>query len=232
MEAQARQLLVNRLLAVAAEVDQIYSSGQDPQPLMVRLESLYADIVELDLSGVEIHPTVIAKVSECLRIVEECLEECEGSLCSDAACGPGRPSFDISPLQIEHLLELGFAAVDIAKVLGVSRSTVSRRMRHYGLSVSRTYCCISDSDLDDIVRSISHLFPGCGNKMMEGHLRERGIVVQQTRIREALRRTDPEGTAIRQRLSIRRRQYNITFPQELWHIDGNHKLIRLAFSGC
>ena len=142
--------------------------------------------LELDLSGVEIHPAVIAKVSEYLRIVEECLEECEGSLCCDTVCGPGRPSFDISPLQIEHLLELGLAAIDIAKVLGVSRSTVIRRMRLYGLSASRTYCCISDSDLDDIVRCISHLFPGCGNKMMEGYLRERGFVVQQPRIREAL----------------------------------------------
>ena len=162
----------------------------------------------------------------CLSIVEGCLEENEVSLCSGTVSGPGRPSFDISSLQIEHLLELGFTAVDIAAVLGVSRSTISRRMRQYGLSVSRKYCCISDSNLDDTVRSISHQYPGCGNKMMAGHLRERGIVIQQTRIREALRRTDPEGTAIRQRLSIRRRQYNIAFPQELWHIDGNHKLIR------
>ena len=86
------------------------------------------------------------------------------------------------------------------------------------------YCCISDESLDDIVCAICQEFPGCGVKMLQGHLVER-VVVQQRRVRDALRRTDPEGVLMRQRLGIRRRKY-VTFPLELWHIDGNHKLIR------
>lgn len=62
--------------------------------------------------------------------------------------------------------------------------------------------------------------------MLQGHLMERGVVVQQRRVRDTLRRTDPEGVLMRQRLGIRRRQYNVAAPLELWHIDGNHKLIR------
>ena len=84
-------------------------------------------------------------------------------------------------------------------------------MGQYGLSYSRNYCCVSDADLDDIVKRISMQHPGCGSKMMEGHLRAEGILVQQTRIRESLRRTDPEGTAIRLYANIRRRVY--TQPQ-------------------
>ena len=63
---------------------------------------------------------------------------------------------------------------------------------------------------------------------MTGFLRSRGIVLQQNRIREAMRRINPEGTllrALRLRV-INRRKYQVASPLALWHIDGNHKLIR------
>ena len=67
--------------------------------------------------------------------------------------------------------------------------------------------------------------------MMDGHLRAQGIVVQRERIRESLRRTDPAGVILRQRLALLRRAYHVPhpnplWPNALWHIDGNHKLIR------
>ena len=60
----------------------------------------------------------------------------------------------------------------LSSILRVSRSTICRRMGQYGLSYSRNYCCVSDADLDDniIVKRISMQHPGCGSKMMEGHL--------------------------------------------------------------
>ena len=67
----------------------------------------------------------------------------------------------------------------LSSILRVSRSTICRRMGQYGLSYSRNYCCVSDADLDDIVKRISMQHSGCGSKMMEGHLRAEGIVVQQ-----------------------------------------------------
>ena len=39
------------------------------------------------------------------------------------------------------------------------------------------YCVISDEDLDDKVLNIIRQYPECGQKMMQGHLKERGIVV-------------------------------------------------------
>ena len=58
---------------------------------------------------------------------------------------------------------------------------------------------------------------------MEGHLRAQGIAVQQTRIRESMPRTDP---ATRLYANIRIRVYDVTLPQNMPHIDGNHKLVR------
>ena len=222
MELQARQLLSNRLSLLSTAI-----LGSDPvseestDDFICRIESLYADAVDLDLQGITtIPPPVFQNIRECIKCLEETYEP------SGTACGPGRPPFVISCKQLEHLLELGFTTVSMASILGVSRSTVARRMRDYALSASLKYCCISDNDLDDVVRSTSQQYPGCGHKMMQGHLKARGIVLQQQRMRESLRRTDPEGIVLRRRVSVHRRAYNISLPLELWHIDGNHKLIR------
>ena len=55
---------------------------------------------------------------------------------------------------------------------------------------------VTDGELDDIVRTIHRDFPMCGCKQMNGHLRSRGLRIQQSRIRESLRRTDPERTIV------------------------------------
>ena len=124
---------------------------------------------------------------------------------------------------LECLVDLQLTFSDISLILGVSRSTVCRRMRQQGLSHTGNYCCINDANLDEIVKAISAQHPGCGSKMMNGHLRAQGIIVLQIRIRESLRRTDPEGTAVRLRTSVHRRIYDVPAPQYMWHIDGNHK---------
>jgi Fe2+ transport system protein FeoA len=141
-------------------------------------------------------------------------------------CSPGRPKFNLSSEQLGNLIEIGFTSVDMAIMIGVSRSTIARRLREFGMSMGTKFCVISDEDLDDIIRSIMQQYPECGQKMMQGHLKERGIVVQQTRVRESMRRTDPSGTRQRLKTAVRRRQYNVGFPMELWHMDGNHKLVR------
>lgn len=63
---------------------------------------------------------------------------------------------------------------------------------------------------------------------MRGHLLARGVKIQENRVREAMRRTDPDGTIVRA-LQLRithRRTYNVKAPLSLWHMDGHHKLIR------
>ena len=54
--------------------------------------------------------------------------------------------------------------------------------------------------------------------------------VQQVRIGESMRRVDPEGVLLRALTidTVNRRKYQVYAPLALWHIDGNHKLIRLV----
>ena len=54
--------------------------------------------------------------------------------------------------------------------------------------------------------------------------------VQRYRVRESLERVDPGGAAVRAVQSIQRRTYTVAGPNSLWHIDGNHKLIRCLIS--
>lgn len=95
-------------------------------------------------------------------------------------------------------------------------------MSEYGLSVRSFYSKISDAELESVVHTIQSSHPDCGNRQMVGHLVARGIVVQQHRVREAQRRIDPEGSALRRLRAINQRQYSVPGPGALWHIDGNH----------
>ena len=52
------------------------------------------------------------------------------------------------------------------------------------------------------------------------------VWVQRTRLRASIQRVDPHATALRRRETVQRRVYSVDGPNSLWHIDGNHKLIR------
>ena len=45
-------------------------------------------------------------------------------------------------------------------------------------------------------------------------------------MRESQRRVDPEGSMLRRLCAIQRRVYKVAAPRSLYHMDGNHKLIR------
>ncbi|XP_026076638.1 uncharacterized protein LOC113054983 isoform X2 [Carassius auratus] len=64
--------------------------------------------------------------------------------------------------------------------------------------------------------------------MILGHIRSRELHIQKHRVLASLRRVDPEGMELRRlRLrTARRRRYSVPAPNSVWHIDGNHKLIR------
>lgn len=66
-----------------------------------------------------------------------------------------------------------------------------------------------------------------GPESVRARLLGQGILVQRQRVRASLLRTDPAAAAQRtlsQRLY--RRAYHVAGPNSLWHLDGNHKLIR------
>ena len=88
---------------------------------------------------------------------------------------------------------------------------------------------VTDEDLYRLMQEIMEVNPNIGQRRMIGALRARGLEVAQSRVREAMRILDPQGTALRWHGAIHRRRYWVPCPNALWHIDGCHKLIRWNF---
>lgn len=65
--------------------------------------------------------------------------------------------------------------------------------------------------------------------MIKQFLVEKGIRVPRVRLRESIHRVDDAGVSARKRGLLHRRVYNVEGPNELWHIDTNHKLVRWYF---
>ncbi|XP_030578869.1 uncharacterized protein LOC115775474 [Archocentrus centrarchus] len=129
---------------------------------------------------------------------------------------------------LRHLLELNLSVPYITKLLGVSRSTLYRRMRECDLSVRTLYSTMTDEDLDQCVREIISKQPHSGYRMMKALLQARGLRVQYDRVRASMHRVDTSGVIARtfNLGCVNRRTYSVPGPHSLMHIDTNHKLIR------
>ncbi|XP_013856211.1 uncharacterized protein LOC106512060 [Austrofundulus limnaeus] len=134
----------------------------------------------------------------------------------------------LSPHHLRSLLELNLSIPAIAKMLGMSRSTVFRRMEEFNLSVRALYSSMSDAELDQCIRDIKSRQPHSGYRMVKALLQARGHRVQYHRVRAAMHRVDTAGVVSRMVSlgCIARRAYSVPGPQSLMHIDTNHKLIR------
>ena len=141
----------------------------------------------------------------------------------------GRPRYLISAPQLQFLRDLHFSWTKIAKILRVSRKTINRRRQELGMSQELSWSSISDNDLKQIMCDIQTLTPGIGQTRMLGALRSRGLKIQRWRVRQCLREIDPVGTVLRWRQVIQRRSYHVRSPNSLWHLDGNHKMVKWRF---
>lgn len=87
----------------------------------------------------------------------------------------------------------------------------------------------TDEKLDQELSSLCVEFPNCGERMLDQILKNKGQFFQRSRIRESLHRIDSGGIKLRKKNRLHRRIYNVQGPNDLWHIDTNHKLIRWYF---
>ena len=55
------------------------------------------------------------------------------------------------------------------------------------------------------------------------------VQVQRRRVRDVMLQLNPEAVRMRSVNRLHRRTYSVAGPNSVWHIDGNHKLIRLFF---
>ncbi|KAK1153656.1 hypothetical protein AOXY_G29757, partial [Acipenser oxyrinchus oxyrinchus] len=119
-------------------------------------------------------------------------------------------------------------------ILNISVRTLFNHRAQLDLLANESFSNISDEELDSLIQQVLSSTPSVVETYISGSIRSRGLRVQRRRIRERLCVIDPVGRAIRRRQAIRRRIYNIRIPNQLWHIDGNHKLASWSFfyHGC
>ena len=142
---------------------------------------------------------------------------------------PGRPRVILDIEDVELLRQLRFTWSKISEILGVSRAALYRRLEEEGVSRETFYTSISDNDLDRLVLDIKALHPNDGEVMMMGHLTSRDICIPRARLRASIHRVDHDNTVARRSVTVYRRVYYADGPNAVWHIDGNHKLIRWRF---
>ena len=135
-----------------------------------------------------------------------------------AVCG--RPKIDIDAEQLSFLMDINLSWDKMSALLGVSVSTLKRRADEYGLN--KSYSMISDADLIDVIKEYLRESPNAGEILIRGHIAGLGLRVQRDRIRTAIHTV----RGSQQQSMICRRVYSVPGPNSLWHVDGNHKLIR------
>ena len=142
----------------------------------------------------------------------------------------GRPRYDIPEDTISLYVSYGLSYKKIGETMGVSKSTIQRRVDLFGISPIQ-FSDITDELLEQNVAEILNDFPNTGIRRMKGYLSARGMNIQRERVRSALWAVDPGGIINRSLYStiVTRRKYFVPGPLALWHIDGNHKLIRYNF---
>ena len=174
--------------AIRNDVEQLMNA---PSQLLVRLESLYCNNNEESE-----YETNITGSNDGVSSFRQ-----SGHV--------GRPSFEISGEQIQALTEgAWFTWTDVARILGLSTRTLSRRRQELGMPVGHAsnLSQISDDGLDDLVRDILTLTPQSGIGLIRGALQSRGWRVQRHRIIAAVQRLDPVVSALRQTRQIIRRR--------------------------
>ncbi|XP_031165359.1 uncharacterized protein LOC116057094 [Sander lucioperca] len=139
----------------------------------------------------------------------------------------GLPQYAITRGQLEFLMSCGFRPSQMAEILNVSLKTVKRHLRRFNLSRSTSYSDVTDVNLDAMIQDLVGGNEQLGPESVHAQLRAEGVRIQRRRVRESMVRINPRAAALRamsQRLH--RRSYWVAGPNSLWHIDGNHKLIR------
>ena len=180
-------------------------ASQDVLSALILLSCIHDAIVDLqDVSASSLSPPVIDS----------------GSV--------GRPRFQIAKQQLQYLADNHFTVAQMSQLIGISKRIIERRLHEY-ISIGSMYAVLTDAELAAIVQEIQLEHPLCGNRQMKGHLISRGFKVQQSRIREIQRMVDPEGSIMRRLRTINRQTYAVPAARALWHIDGNHKLIRCGY---
>ena len=144
------------------------------------------------------------------------------------SCNVGRPKSEVDITEVLSLRSLRYSWTKISELVGVSRSTLYRRLNKAGIPTD-DYTQITDHDLDEAVKGIKCNFPGDGEVMLASHLLRVGIKVPRQHLRDCIHRVDHENTVARRSSVVKRRVYSVDQPNSMRHLDSHHKLIKWRF---
>ena len=97
--------------------------------------------------------------------------------------GRGRPAYALAKDDIEGLFELGFSLVETAALLGVSRSTLYRRRKVFGL-LGQKFSEIAYEEVVDRVADVIADHNDWGERLIIGALRSQGLRIPRRVVRQ------------------------------------------------
>ncbi|KAG6819028.1 hypothetical protein H0H93_016122 [Arthromyces matolae] len=137
----------------------------------------------------------------------------------------GRPRTHIDPdlLREATSSKRNISITKLAALLNVSRPTLYAHLRKN--NISHKFSELPTADLENLVKVYRGIKPSSGIRYLTGFLRTHGLRVQRRRIIAAIHKVDRLGNTMRKHTTIQRREYRVSRPNALWHVDGHHKLI-------
>ena len=134
----------------------------------------------------------------------------------------GRPRLSVDRAELVLLRKMKFTWDEMSSILGPSTKTLQRRAKEWDIHTCND---LTDSEIDEAVSRILHnIMPNAGEVMIAWSMKSQDIRVQRKNLRESIHRV--RGTEVSTTQRIHRRTYSVPGPNYLWHLDGNHKLIR------
>ena len=197
----ARNHIRNVLFDILRQLESGNNSSDTLDHVQYRIDCLYEIILRCFDTGFvgESFVTVVREALDCFKLNDNDVMYKARKVFTGRS---GRPRYNISREQLEFLVQKRFSTAEIAVLLAVGkhkRTAVERRLEEFHLSIRATYSDMFNEELDAEITSIFRIFPNTGYKRMTGFLLSRNVRIQQQRIREAMRRVNPEGTLLRGR---------------------------------
>ena len=171
---------------------------------------------------------VWSKHSECLQSNSKSPKFSRYNLITTHYGRAGRPSYEIDVEQVKLLRAYYFKWESIAKIFGIHRTTLWRRIKDCDF-YAESNIAMSNGELDDLIKSIKNEHPLSRERIIIGILRAKGVSVERWKIRESIHRVDPFSAAIRWIQKHPRWIYSVPGPNSLCHNDGLQKLIHWKF---